>query len=74
MYKLDKPEKMDINLRRCRPQDLLRMANYNDHRRVGTASILHAKVLQFERSSQIAFACSKSTIETLEKDVKYVHS
>ena len=24
--------------------------------------------------SQLSFTCSKSTIETLEKDVKYVHS
>ena len=28
----------------------------------------------FKANSQLTFTCSKSTIETLEKDVKYVQS
>ena len=48
-------------------------------------SCIHAKVVCYERkmqiqiisdvvSSQLTFTCSKSTIETLEKGIKYVQS
>ena len=70
MCELCKSEKMNVKLRKCRPQDLLRIANCSDYRRVESASILHAKFLQLKRFSHIALASSKSSIEPLVKDVK----
>ena len=41
---------------------------------VSNTKIPNAFILNVFRSPQLTFTCSKSTIETAEKDVKYVQS